>query len=285
MKLVSAEDGAKRAALLMQEMGLVPGDMKGAQEMPIEKVIAAYGRIARKPEYGGAEGNFAPVVDGDMLPYPSFHPVASPVNPEVPLIVGTNRTELTMQLQRDAAAFSLDAAQLEARVANIAGDLTKEVIAIYRDAVPSASPSELFFLIASDAAYVVPCTVIAERRAALNAGPVYAYYLTWKTKTREGRLMTPHALDIPFVFDNTDSEHTVYGLTTGTEEERRLADKVSDTWIAFARTGDPNCGKLPQWPAYGKNSRKTMVIDNTSQIVEDPIKPRREIMQKVLGLI
>ena len=284
MKLVSAEAGTRRAEMLMQEMGIKPGDMKAAQEMPIEKVIAAYGRIARRPEHSGAEGNFAPVVDGDVLPYPSFHPTASPVNPDVPLIVGTNRTELTLQLQRDAEAFSLNEAQMEARIKKIAGDLTREVIDVYRTAVPSASPSELFFLIASDAAYVVPSTVIAERRAALGGGPVYAYYLTWKTRTRNGKLMTPHALDIPFVFDNTDSEHTTYGLTTGTEEERSLADKVSDTWIAFARTGEPNGGKLPQWPPYSKNSRRTMVIDNTSEIMEDPIKPRREIMQKVLKL-
>jgi para-nitrobenzyl esterase len=285
MKLVSAEAGAKRAEMLMKEMGLQPGDLKAAREMPIEKLIAAYGRIARKPGHGGAEGNFAPVVDGDVLPYPSFHPTASPVKPEVPLIVGTNRTELTMQLRGDTAAFKLDEQQMKERVKAIAGDLTEEVIDVYRAAEPSASFSELFFLIASDAAYVTPSTVIAERRAALNAGPVYAYYLTWKTKTFQGKLMTPHALDIPFVFDNTDSEHTAFGLTTGTEEERSLADKVSDTWIAFARTGDPNCGKLPHWPTYSKNSRQTLVIDNTSQIVEDPIRSRREIMQKVLKLI
>ena len=285
MKLVPEEEGIKRAALLMKEMGLNPGDMKGAQEMPIEKVIAAYGRIARRPEYTGAEGNFAPVVDGDVLPYASFHPEASPVNPDIPLIVGTNRTELTLQLQRDPSAFVLNEQQMAARVKKIAGDLTKEVIDTYRAAVPGASPSELFFLIISDAAYVVPCTVIAERRSALNRGPVYSYYLTWKTKTRNGRLMTPHALDIPFVFDNTDSDHTVYGMTTGTEEERSLADKVSDTWIAFARTGNPNCGKLPRWPAYDETSRHTMVIDNQSEIVKDPIKSRRQIMQKVLELV
>ena len=285
MKLVPADAAVQRAALLMQELGLQPGNIKALQEMPVEKIIAGYGRIARRPEYGGAEGNFAPAVDGDVLPYASFHPTASPVNPEVPLIVGTNRTELTMHLQRDPAAFNLNEQQMEKRVKGIAGDLTKEVIDTYRSAVPDASPSELYFLIASDAAYVVPCTVIAERRAALNGASVYAYYLTWKTKTREGRLMTPHALDIPFVFDNTDSKHTVYGLTTGTEEEKSLADKVSDTWIAFARTGDPNCGKLPKWKTYARESRNVMIIDNTSKIVEDPIKSRRIVMQKVLELI
>ena len=284
MKLVPAEAAVKRAKLLMEELNLQPGDMKALQEMPVEKIIAGYGRIARRPEYRGAEGNFAPAVDGEVLPYASFHPAASPVNPEVPLIVGTNRTELTMHMQRDPSAFNLNEQQMEERVKKIAGNLTKEVIDVYRSAEPNASPSELFFLIASDSVYVVPCTVIAERRAALKGGPVYSYYLTWKTKTREGRLMTPHALDIPFIFDNTDSKHTVYGLTTGTEEERSLADKVSDTWIAFARTGDPNCGKLPQWKTYSKESRNVMVINNTSKIIEDPIKSRRIIMQKVLEL-
>jgi len=284
LKLVPKEAGIKLAEGLMKELGLKPGDIKGAQDAPIEKVIAAYGRISRNPDYLAVNAGFAPVVDGDSLPFSSFHPTASPVNPDVPLIVGTNRTELTIMFQRDETAFNLDEQGMEKRVRAICGDLTKEVIDVYRTAEPNASPSEIFFLIASDARYVVPCTVIAERRANLNAGPVYSYYLTWKTKVRNGKLMTPHALDIPFIFDNTDTEHTVFALTTGTEEERSLADKVSDTWIAFARTGEPNCGKLPHWPAYTKDSRKTMVIDNTSKVVEDPIKARREIMQKVLEL-
>ena len=32
-----------------------------------------------------------------------------------------------------------------------------------------------------------------------------------------------------------------------------LADKVSDAWIAFARTGDPNTPKLPHWPRFNAN--------------------------------
>lgn len=227
---------------------------------------------------------FAPVVDGHALPDHPFHPNASAVNPDVPLIIGANRTEMTFQLRSDAAAFNLDDAGLRARVSRMLGDSADEVIEVYRDSSVESSPSEIFFLIASDARYVNPCTHIAERRAALSGGPVYNYYLTWQTKTRDGRLMTPHALDIPFVFDNTNPENTVLDLTTGSAEERALAEKVSDTWIEFARSGKPSSGKLPEWQTYNGDARPTMVLDNESRMVDDPISTRREIMSKALGL-
>ena len=44
-----------------------------------------------------------------------------------------------------------------------------------------------------------------------------------------------------------------------------LADKVSDAWIAFARTGDPNTPKLPHWPAFNPTDRPTMVFNNESR--------------------
>lgn len=277
IRLASAEAGTRQATSLFEALGLRPGDMRGVQSAPVEQIIAAYQRLSQS-------SSFAPVVDGDALPTSPFHPTASAVNPDVPLIVGANRTELTLQMRSDTAAFELDEAGMRQRLQSVLGDMTAEVIDVYRRAEPDASPSELFFLIVSDRAYVVPCTVIAERRAALNAAPVRSYYLTWETRTLNGRLMTPHALDIPFVFDNTHSERTVYGFTTGTVEERRMADKISDSWIAFAGRGNPDTGKLPDWPVYTGASRQTMVLDNESRVVEDPIGPRREVMQRVLNL-
>ena len=50
-----------------------------------------------------------------------------------------------------------------------------------------------------------------------------------------------------------------------------LADKVSDAWIAFARTGDPNTPKLPHWPAYEAKDRATMVIQQREQSGERSI--------------
>ena len=282
IQLASAEAGTRQASSVMEALGLRSGDMRGLQNAPVERIIGAY--LSMSDQSSTDSSSFAPVVDGDALPASPFHPTASAVNPDVPLIVGANRTELTLQMRGDTAAFNLDEAAMVRRLQPILGDMTQEIIDVYRSDQPDASPSELFFLIISDRTYVVPCTVIAERRAALNAAPVRSYYLTWETQTFNGRLMTPHALDIPFVFDNTHAERTVYGFTTGTAEERSMADKISDSWIAFARSGNPDTGKLPDWPAYSSSSRQTMVLDNQSRIVEDPIRSRREIMQRSLNL-
>ncbi|GAB1262311.1 carboxylesterase/lipase family protein [Aurantivibrio plasticivorans] len=285
LRLVSETDGAELAQKLMNKLGLKKGDMRALQALDPGKIIAAYQSLSQEPGFQPMLNGFAPVVDGITLPASSFHPTASTANPDVPLIVGANRTEMTLFLRGNRALFSLDDAGLMKSVAGLVGaNKAKDVIEVYKAAQPKASPSEVFFLIASDHRYVAPCTTIAERRSDLKTAPVYSYYLTWATNTFGGSLMTPHALDIPFVFDNTETEHTTAGFTTGTEEERALAAKVSSTWIEFARSGNPNAGTLPTWKPFTRTQRNTMVINNNSENVIDPIASRREIMQDVLGL-
>jgi para-nitrobenzyl esterase len=67
-------------------------------------------------------------------------------------------------------------------------------------------------------------------------------------------------------------------LTGGGPEAMALADKVSDAWIAFARTGDPNTPKLPRWPRFNPADRPTMVFNNVSKVESDPIREQRLAM-------
>ena len=62
-----------------------------------------------------------------------------------------------------------------------------------------------------------------------------------------------------------------------------LADKVSDAWIAFARSGDPNTPKLPRWPAFNATDRPTMVFNNESRVENDPLREQRLAMFSALG--
>jgi para-nitrobenzyl esterase len=88
-------------------------------------------------------------------------------------------------------------------------------------------------------------------------------------------------MEIPFAFDNVQISAN---LTGGGAEAVALADKVSDAWIAFARTGDPNTPKLPHWPVFAPTDRATMVIDNASKVVNDPLRERRVAMFRALKL-
>jgi para-nitrobenzyl esterase len=166
------------------------------------------------------------------------------------------------------------------RIRELLGSHADDALRVYQKANPGASPSDLYFLIASDHRYSGPVMKIAERRAALGKGPVFLYYFRWETPADGGRLKSPHTIEIPFAFDNVKAATR---LTGGGPEAMALADRVSDAWIAFARTGNPDTPKLPHWPAFTAADRPTMVIDNTSRVEKDPIREQRLVMFRALG--
>jgi para-nitrobenzyl esterase len=217
-------------------------------------------------------------VDGTAVPRHPFHPTASDVSPDVPLMIGSTRTELT--LGADQKLFEQTEEGMRARVEQLFGPAAGGIVDVYRKANPSASPSDLYFLIASDRTYGAPVMKIAERRAALGKGPVFLYYFRWETPLDGGRLKSPHTIEIPFAFDNVKTSR----LTADAPTAQALADKVSDAWLAFARKGDPNTPKLPHWPAFEPAKRPTMVFDNESAVVNDPLREQRLALFAALDL-
>ena len=93
-----------------------------------------------------------------------------------------------------------------------------------------------------------------------------------------GRLRSPHTIEVPFAFHNLDESR----LTAGSPAAPALADKVSDAWLALARTGNPSIPKLPAWPPYDAGKRATMVFDDVSAVAEDPIGAERAVMFEAL---
>ena len=52
--------------------------------------------------------------------------------------------------------------------------------------------------------------------------------------------------------------------------DRKLADAMATYWANFARTGDPNGGGLPDWPAYLSTTEKAMRLGETIQAIPTP---------------
>jgi para-nitrobenzyl esterase len=122
---------------------------------------------------------------------------------------------------------------------------------------------------------------IAQRKSEQGRAPAYLYRFEWETPVADGRLKSPHALEITFVFDHA-GEPLAPRLAPDSPEVRRLAAEMSGRWIAFARTGDPNTGDAPHWPAYSSEEHATMVFNSKSRVQNDPSRQERLAIDRVL---
>jgi para-nitrobenzyl esterase len=78
------------------------------------------------------------------------------------------------------------------------------------------------------------------------------------------------------------SDPLVQKLTGSAPDVFPLAEQVSGTWTAFAATGSPNSKGFPQWPAYSAAGRNVMMINSTSEVVKDPARQSREVIENIL---
>jgi para-nitrobenzyl esterase len=266
----SRSDAAAGAEAWLARVGLRPSQLDQLQTMPLATVMAlANGGPGGSGPGGGTPLRLAPVVDGRTLPANVFDPVATAVSADVPLMIGSNETEQTWNVQ--TSYEPLDDADLAARVRQTlrgTADAAARVVAIYKKNRPAASNLDLWLILSSDASALrVGPDLQADRKAALGRAPVFKYYFQWYSPVREGKLRAMHTMDIPFVFDNVAIGRPEVGVGP---DQQRLADAMSAAWAAFARSGNPNHPGIPHWPSYTLADRATMVWNRTNRVVRDP---------------
>jgi para-nitrobenzyl esterase len=264
---LTREDATVMARAVLDAVGVSANKIDALQRLPVEKLVALVGKINAPPTRDGTPSRgFSPVVDGRILPAHPFDPEATPISADIPLLVGCTEFEATFFSLRDSAAFTLDDAGMRARVLTMFGEAqAPRLIDAYRQAHPAATPSELYFRLYTDRLVRRSTVRLAERKARQGRAPVHLYLFAWQSPALGGKLRSPHTVEIPFVFDNTDIP-TVMTRAPGAGD---LAARVSSAWIAFARSGNPNCPQLPQWLPYDTTRRATMVFDNDCRLVDD----------------
>lgn len=261
---------------LLKALNIAPGDARTLQTVPQDQLLRAqYGVI------GAARYRFEPVMDGIAFKAHPFVPGAPAHTARVPMMVGTTQTELSNQLGRDESVYAMDDAALRARLGRILPQGgVDEAIRVFTASTPSGSLSEIYFKIASWRSYIKNATTMAEARSTLNGAdnPTWLYQLTWRSPAEGGRRVSQHTLDLPFMFDNV----AVATHLTGPEsaETRAMTEAMAETWLAFARTGNPNHSSLPHWPAYDAASRPVMEFEAPPRLVNDPFATERRFMDR-----
>ncbi len=60
---------------------------------------------------------------------------------------------------------------------------------------------------------------------------------------------------------------------------RTLESASAGAWASLSRTGNPNHGGLPRWPAYTAEKRAVMIFDAPCRVENDPTSDVRKIME------
>ena len=124
---------------------------------------------------------------------------------DVPVLIGSTRDDMTLLMVGTPWFGKLDEAGLAGMAQGFFGDMTPELLAAYKAEAPNASPTDIACQIVTDRTMWLGSVEWAERRAAANGAPVYAYRFDYETTAMGGMLGATHGGDIPFAMNNYDA--------------------------------------------------------------------------------
>lgn len=267
LSTITREQSSRIGRAVVKELGL-ENDVKKLSTLPYSELLSAANRALAKVraevEAEGGTGNafifgWAPTVDGIILPRQPFSEGAPEQSRNIPMLIGTTKCEFSpttyVPMLRGA-----DMATARSFVERQYGKNTDEFIKNYNKAYPGCQPKDY---IDFDTRFRPIAVKQGDIKSAQKGAPVYMYMFTWESPVLDGMLRSTHCMEIPFVFNNAKIHAS---MTGGGPQAETLADRMSDAWLAFARSGNPNTPSLPEWPEYDAKTRATMFFDNECSI-------------------
>lgn len=286
------EEGTRLADAILEELGLNRQRARELLEVPVDRLIEAQQAVARRGySPGGRSGlvgtsgnpeivGFMPVINGIDLPEDPSQAIAKGASAGVPLMIGSNKDEANYFLLNSADPEALTEEELQEAFKPILGEHAANIIETYRRTRPGLTPAALRRVIGSGVEHA-RVRITAGVKAMSATAPVWVYLFTWETPIAGGVLGAPHTLEIPFVFDNVDATP----ITGDGADRYPLAATVSSTWIAFARSGNPNHEGLPAWSAYEPDRPATMIFDRECRVEDNVYAEEMAAWYAVEGLI
>ncbi|MCX2953708.1 carboxylesterase/lipase family protein [Lentzea sp. NEAU-D7] len=191
----------------------------------------------------------------------------------VDLLIGTNTEEGNLYLVPFGRYGSSTGADVDAVAAKAHPDPLR-LVRTYREQRPAATDGEIRSAVLGDALFGAGTWALTEAHA--RHSRVFAYEFAWRSPALDGALGATHTVELPFVFGRTGlpSLRGPDRLLGDGEAPSSLVTRVHDSWVRFARAGDPG------WPPYTRDRRTTMRFDVDSGTVDDPRGAEREAWER-----
>lgn len=250
-------DSTDMTEMMLKELGLK--DVKELETVPYEQLAPAYQKcsavLAPQGKYVGGAPRLNP-------PFYMGEPQQNGFRPEsahVPLMVGSVFGEFLSFAPGvvDKHAMSFDD-QLKLVRERMNDEVADKLVPMMLKAYPERCPVDILTI---DFIFRAPEIPYNQLRAK-GPAPVYAYLFNQDMPLDGGR--TPwHCSDIPYFFHN--SELAPYTQIDGVSD--RLEEQMFQSFMAFARTGNPNNNACPEWPACTPDEEHVMLFDADSRVV------------------
>jgi len=196
---------------------------------------------------------FGVVIDGYVQPAPAGDMFSQGRANDVPTLTGCNKDEGGAGTHPTTTAQGFQE-QARRRFADLASDF----LALYpaaTDEQARAGQNESSRDLERSSAYLW-----AVQRAQTAKTKVYTYFwdhaLPGPDANRFGAF---HSSEIPYAMNTLDRSNRPF-----TDADRRIAATVSDYWVNFIRTGDPNSKGLAHWPSTSEQPGMTMDLGDTA---------------------
>lgn len=257
----------KLAEVVLKALGIGSGELGKLADLPAAELIKA-GEAARKempkPPAGRINLHWGPTLDGTVIPG-AWGDGAPAISADVPMIIGSTLNEYSPSLGNPGLE-AMGEEQARGMAKAIAG-ASPAAWEAFKAARPTARPVEILSVLVSSQ-FRAPAVAQAQRKAAQGKGAAWLYRFDYNPATvLDGRVRAFHCAELAYCFDNVDR---CLNATGGTAQARRLAGRMADAWIAFARTGNPNHKGLPKWAAVTTGATPNMLFDATCVVVDDP---------------
>lgn len=253
-------------AAVVEELGITPCRIDEISKVPFEDLLAAGEKViarlkpeAEKQGFASFIFGWAPTVDGSVLPRQPFSPDAPEQSKDVPMMIGTTIHEFSLSTYVPQLRTIDKSAAIEYLKTKY-GEKTEEFLRLFEKTYPDYQPKDL---IDTDFTFRPSAIEQAVIKARQGGAPVYTYMFAWESPVLDGILRSTHCMEIPFVFNNADIHAS---MTGGGKDALELAEKMSQAWINFARTGDPNTEDLPQWPVYNCSEGAAMIFNDYCEV-------------------
>ncbi|MFX0075764.1 MAG: carboxylesterase/lipase family protein [Candidatus Hermodarchaeota archaeon] len=278
-----SKEGAEK---FIAKLGIDKENVDDLRSVPLQKLIAAQKKIV-----GGIlnvkSSPFWPWMDGKIITEQPIEIIRNGDSHHVPIMIGYNENELGFlsEILNNSSGVKkkviLKFVRSSIQKDNMSKEDLEKIIVLYKEIMEKRNPDNLMIFwseILSDSMFKIP--IIRQLEAhTIHQSNIYCYVFSYNSPKFGFAL---HTFEIPFVFNTIDKNDAAEGAVEVSNESKKLTNIIMDTWISFARTGNPNNEKIPNWPVYNLEKRSIMKLSVHPEIIETNGDPLLKVWNGIL---